>query len=352
MKKQLEKPFDYLRRKDGTAFSPDIVKNWYKARVYVLDKLKNDTYAPTTKAHLHVVVTSDTPAMLSVVRQVALIAHFPNFKEMTGQNRSIITIVSKNPQIIENLKKEEYLCNLPMFCKYTLYGHSPVNPDSYIDIELQIVDEWHKDELQDAILMSEEEMESFLQSKQEDKIYSIDTRSAVLTDRIYSLGTLIDNLPAESIHDFKRYGLALDIFRHKPLKEPITPLVNASEWENNAIQVKNKLSNVFSSDCFHLREAYCKDENYEALSISEHSRWVVEKLIMGFRPLNQQERIQDERLFGEEKNQFRSQLKKNPTDPVHIDICSYLDLRRIDPEVLKYDTFLIMAIPMIQNHIR
>jgi hypothetical protein len=352
MKKQLEKPFEYLKRKDGTAFSPDIVKNWYKARVYVLNKLKNVTYAPATKAHLQVVVTSDTPAMLSVVRQVALSAHFPNFKETTGQNRSIITIVSKNPQIIEELKKEEYLYNLPMLCKYTLYGHSPVNPNSYIDIELQIVDEWHEDKLQDIVLMSEEEMDTFLLSQPEDEIYSIDTRKAVLTDRIYSLGTLIDNLPAEDINDFKRYKLALDVFQHNPLKEPITPLINEAKWENDLNRVKNGLSNVFTSDCFRMREAFCKDEGYEALSISEHARWVVDKLIMGFRPLNQQERFQDERLFGKEKSQFRSQLKKNPYDPVHINICSYLDLRRTDPEGMKYDTFLMMAIPMIQKHVR
>ena len=352
MKKQLEKPFEYLKRKDGTAFATDIVKNWYKARVYVLDKLKNVAYAPTTKAHLHVVVTSDTPVMLSVVRQVALLAHFPNFEETTGQNRSVITIVSKNPQIIEELEKEEYLYNLPTLCKYTLPGCNPVNPDSYIDIELQIVNEWHEGELQDIIFMSEEEMETFLQSQPEDEIYSIDTRKAVLTDRIYSLGTLIDNLPAEDINDFKRYKLALDVFQHNPLKEPITPLINEAKWENDIIRVKNGLSNVFTADCFHLREAFCKEENYEALSISEHARWLADKLIMGFRPLNRQEQIHDERLFGHEKKQYRSQLKKNPSGPVHIDICSYLDLRRIDPEALKYDTFLMMAIPMIQKHAR
>lgn len=352
MKKQLEKPFEYLKRKDGTAFSPDIVKSWYKARVYVLDKLKNITYAPTTKEHLHVVVTSDRPAMLSVVRQVALSAHFPNFEETTGRNRTVITIVSKNPQLIEELKKEEYLCNLPTLCKYTLFDSDPVNPDSYIDIELNIVDELPKGNLQGAILMSEEDLEAFLQTQREEDIYSIDTRKAVLVNRIYLLGSLIDNLPAEDINDAKRYRLALDVFRHRLLKASLTPLIEASKWETNLIQVKNGLSNVFCSDCFDLREAFCKEENNELLSKSEHARWAVDKLIMGFRPLNQQERIQEERLFGREKKEFRNQLKKNASDPIHINICSYLNLRRTDPEGLKYDTFLMMAIPMIQNHIR
>ena len=35
-----EKPFEYLKRKDGTDFSTETVNNMYVARAYVLDKLK------------------------------------------------------------------------------------------------------------------------------------------------------------------------------------------------------------------------------------------------------------------------------------------------------------------------
>lgn len=348
MKKQLEKPFEYLKRKDGSGFSTDIIKNWYEARAYVLDKLKNTAFPPGSKSHLHVVVTTDTPLMLSAIRQVALTAHYPNFEETTGKNRSLITLVSQNPQIIEELSKEEYLGNLPTVCKYTLYHAAPVNPDSYIDIELQIVDQWPDGESQEFIKMSEDEVKAFLQTRNEEDIYCIDTHKAVLANRIYSLGTLIDNLPAEDINNTKRYMLALDVFQKKYLRKQITPLIDTAKWKSDPILVKNGLSNIFCTDCFMLRAAFCKEENNEALSISEHARWVVDKLIMGFRPMNHQERITDERLFGEmKKRQYRNQLKKNPSDPVHIDICSYSDLRRIDPDSLKYDSFLMLAIPTI-----
>ena len=85
----------------------------------------------------------------------------------------------------------------------------------------------------------------------------------------------------------------------------------------------------------------------EELSKSEHARWVVEKLIMGFRPLNEKERMKDEVLFGAEKRQYRNKLKKNALDPTHIDLCSFAELRRINPSDLKYDSFLMLAIPGI-----
>ena len=86
MKIQKEKPFEYLRRKDdGKLFGEEIVKNWYLARAYVLDKLKGIAFKPSSDEHLHVVVNGDNAMMLFVVRQVALFAH------LTQHNVSTIT---------------------------------------------------------------------------------------------------------------------------------------------------------------------------------------------------------------------------------------------------------------------
>ena len=87
----------------------------------------------------------------------------------------------------------------------------------------------------------------------------------------------------------------------------------------------------------------------EALSKSEHARWVVEKLIMGFRPLNEEERLEDETLSTNKKRrkEYRDGLKKNAAKLAHIDLCSYSDLRRVDPDNMKYDSFLMLAIPKI-----
>ena len=132
--------------------------------------------------------------------------------------------------------------------------------------------------------------------------------------------------------------------------------------------VKEKLSCIFCADCFNSRcigiQRSSKDvekidnvlwEQYnEALSKSEHSRWVVEKLIMGYNPLNAQQRFIDESLFYDKKKrkEYRNSLKKEPHNPAHIDLCSYADLRRIDPASLKYDSFLMLAIPKILERIK
>ena len=209
--------------------------------------------------------------------------------------------------------------------------------------------------------MSEDDIKAFLGTKNEADIYSIDTRKAVMADRMYSLGSWIDNLPAEDIHSPERYALALNVFQNNLLRRPTNPMIDEKRWASDLTAVKNGLSSIFCADCFESRAVGIKsyaeihgmmekeawEECIEGLSKSEHARWVTEKLIMGFRPMNDQERIHDERLFGVEKKQYREQLKNNPAHPVHIDILSYADLRRINPDDMKYDSFIMLAIPKI-----
>lgn len=355
-----EKPFEYLRRKNGDRFSEETIKNWYVARAYVLEKLKNVAIGQGSKEHLQVVVTNDSPLMLSVVRHVALLAHFANFDE-TQPNRTIITIVSRDRQIVEELGNEEYLCNLPTYSKLSVNGSTPMNTDPYTDIELQIVETWQDSDSVETIMMSEDDIKAFLSNKSEGDIYSIDTRKAVLSQRMYSLGSWIDNLPAEDIHNFERYAMALNVFQRSLIRKPMSQLVDEKTWESDLTTVRNGLSSIFCSDCFESRAAGVKryaqtqgktekeawKECVEALSKSEHARWVVEKLIMGFRPLDERERMKDECLFGDEKRRYRNQLKKDPRNPVHIDVCSFAELRRINPYDMKYDSFLMLAIPGI-----
>ena len=85
-------------------------------------------------------------------------------------------------------------------------------------------------------------------------------------------------------------------------------------------------------------------DNIESLARCEHARWNVEKLLLGFRPLSEKEQLEDEQLFGKDRKDYRKSLKKRG---IHIDLCSYRDLRRINPGDMKYDCFLIIAIPRI-----
>ncbi|MBP5547371.1 MAG: hypothetical protein J6X58_00580 [Bacteroidales bacterium] len=361
----IEKPFEFYRGNDGCEFPKTTVNNWYKARAYILDRLKGIAFKPDEDTHLHVIVNGDSPLMLSVVRQLALSAHYINYDEEKMLNRTVVTIVSsKGEEVIAELKKEEYLNNLLDLCKYTV-NNTPEHEDSYIDIEFEVATELPKidEKNQNEILIQEKEVDSYCNSKSEDEIYSIDTRKAQYADRMYYLGTLIENLPAENIHDASRYSLALDVFQFNKLQDPLGNLINSSEWENNQASVRNGLSNLFCADCFESREAsieLCRKDkkqktaelwtNYnEALSKSEHARWVVEKLIMGFRPLTKEERLEDESIAYDKKRrkEYRDNLKKRAKDPAHIDLCSYRTLRRVNPDDMKYDSFLMLAIPKI-----
>ena len=361
-----ERPLEYLRHKNGDSYSAETIRNWYVARAYVLDRLKGVSIGPTSNEHLHVVVASDSPLMLSAVREVALLAHFANFDETSGRNRSVITIVSNKDNIVEELKKEEYLCNLLDYCKYSVYGAAPVNADSFLDVELEIVRSLSAAEKSGLVVeLSDNDANEFLKTVKLDDVMSIDTRKAVYVGRIYELGVLIDNLPAEDIHSPRRYKMALDTFEHNFLQKPMTQLIKPERWKADLIQAKNGFSSICCADCFELRARGMEqcgnkkndsdkawEDHIEALSVSEHARWVTERLIMGVRFYTKEERIRDERSFGGAKKQYRNRMKKNASDPVSVDICSFAELRRINPGDMKYDSFLMLAIPKILERIK
>ena len=371
MSKPMEKPFEYLRRKDGCDYASETIKKWYKARAFVIDRLKKIAFKPDEDKHLHVIVDGDSKLMLSVARQVALSAHFINYDEgdegEENRNCTEITIVSRRVEsdIVNDLKDEECLCNLLDHCKYRLYDAETKNKDSFIDIAISIVSDCPKIDKGNAneILIKEDEVISFCNSKSEDDIYCIDTSKTQYADRMYNIGTLIDSLPAENIHDASRYSLALDVFQFVKLEKPLGVLMDTSLHDADQISVKNRLSNIFCTDCFESRASaieLCREskrqseaelwaKNNEALSKSEHARWVVEKLIMGFRPFSREERLKDERLSSnkEKRMEFRKKQKQNASDPSHVDLCSYNMLRRVNPDDMKYDSFLMLAIPKI-----
>ena len=372
----LEFPFKYLKRKQsviekdykaGDSFDDDIIKNWYRARAFVLDKFENISISPSESKHLHVIVNGDSALMLSVVRQVALTAHFPNYDEQHHKNRTVVSIISdKGETLIDELKQEEHLCNLLEICKYTT-SKGTEHKDSYIDIEFEIINTKPTVDKDNEIelTITESEIVSFCNTKLEDELYSIDTSKAQYAGRMYRLGTVIDNLPYLDVHSVERYSMALDVFLYLEMEKELGSIVKEEVWSdrNNQMKVLLGLSNIFCADCFKVRynsvkpcwkngkmtEKQAWEKHYLSLSKSEHVRWVVEKLILGFRPMTNEQRLADEGLIKniEEKNKYRKDIKNNWQCPTHIDLCSYADLRRINPDHMKYDSFLMLAIPNI-----
>lgn len=381
-----ERPFELMRKRSGKEFSTETIRNWYIARKFVLEKLKakekEHPFSPDTNEYLHVVLTNDDSRMLVVARQVALSAHYINFNEEyddeTSSRRTRITIMSEDLNIKQKLSEEEYLCNLPRYCRYVVeqkvgykIEYETVNPDSYIDIEIHIVSKSNKPvkgKNEIMLEISNDDVDEYFNRVLEgdEEVFTIDTRKAYYASRMYNIGETIDNLPAVNIHDTKRYTMALNVYQFERLTEKPQRLFDKYIMEGKQYKLKEILSNVFCSDCFNSRanaiESLNKDnlkditvlwtKYNEALSKSEHARWVVEKLIMGYRPLNDEEHHQDEVLRAQFKSKeklknYHNSLKRNDEKLAHIDLCSYRDLRRINPNDLKYDSFLMLAIPGI-----
>ena len=382
-----EDPFRFLKAKDNSKEANDIVRNWYIARAYVINMLHLEEYVftPKDEGHLHVIVENDSPRMLFVARQIALMAHFLNFVEdcpdESERHRTVITIVSQDKGIKGKLEQEDYLCNLPKYCKFVDRDAVPENKDSFVDIEIHISDNVpeNKDSQERILSIKESDVDNFFEQYEhaddQESIFLIDTRAAFYSGKVYDIGTAYSNIPAEDIHCTKRYSLALSIFEHDILKMHFKQQFDDEEFEKarsgqlGLATIKMNVSNILCADCFKIREKSiektCKEskvtqrtweENNEALSKSEHTRWVVEKLILGYRPLSSEEHYHLDCLHvefhnAEKKKRYLDKLKNNEIDAAHVDLCSYANLRRIKPEDLKYDSFLMLAIPKIMKKV-
>ena len=368
-----ERPFEYLKHSSDT-----IVKNWYQARKYVLDLLNCKLQSLNTlPKRWHFIVDGDSELMLSVARHLALYAHFCNYEEydifgkLSCKNRTKITIISsKNAEEIETeLLKEDLLGNLPKYCIISVFGNVK-NEDSYLDIYLDIVKSAIgniDDSSCITIKISEEDVEKFITSKTDNEIYRIDTRKAIYTSKIYDFSKDIRNIPYEDINCIERYNKALYAFQSQVLdSDKQLQLINREKWENSLSTVRSNISNVFCADCFeiHQKEMHLIADGKKsdakkwgnhilisALAHSEHNRWLAEKLILGFEPYGRKEKIEYARLFGMQRKEYSDQLKNRLSSPMHINLCSNKELRRIDPDNMKYDSFLMLAIPLILSHV-
>lgn len=457
-----------LHRKDEAgsceAFGEDVVQGWCRARNYVLSQLENEKswgsngIAASSSERVHIVIDCVDPMAFYIARHAALALHFPNFNEGDGRsqaprNGTLITLLynrKKYSDIIAELHREEYLCNLTDLCKCTLkmveiedkgkglkvISENVKNPNSFVGVELELLGfdnddfgyEANEKEGMEVVHVGRKVIEEVKNRKCK---YELDVTHARRVNMVYQVGADIDNLPPDDPNISDRYSRALLYFCYQQSKgktlekwNEIAEYANEDDKKGTLYQImlRNKLSNVFCADCFVTRlkslfdnkvrkdmekvikkaycsvirskkneendwkkvikKAYCsvkrskEDEkidcetvcittdmlnymvkNYEkdllklvgnnlkAMAKCEHARWNVEKLILGFSPFSPQEQYEYNRRFGSSRSSYRNKLKKNEAH--HINLCSYDDLRRIDPDNMKYDTFLMLAMVRI-----
>lgn len=366
---------------NGKSIDDATKQNWYKAREYVIENLpewekmvsEGRGIHKDSDCHLHFSIKAEelNPLTMSVLRHIALSAHYTNFKEDDGENATVISIVCSQDkrESIENLlKKDEYFGNLYEICN-----------EPYIDVKICFL----KEVPAGAIPITKKEVEEF----GEEFPMEMDVTMAQYVNMVYNTGVDIDNLPPDDPNTAERYNLALDVFLFHKMEE------SQKHWDKivgndveTQLKIRNKLSNVYCADCFESRirgviasledsekaclgnaesisaiiantnEAKEKErklniikkamaKNLETIARCEHSRWVVEKLVLGFSPFGKEEMMEDEERFGKARRDYRKRLKEK--DFKHIDLCSYRDLKRVNPGDMKYDCFLMLAIPLI-----
>lgn len=306
---------------------------------------------------------------ISLSRQVALLCHYPNFNEDNGKNRTKITVIDSSSN--DNLDKifsrlESENGNLLKYCPWTmtLFGESTnkcnETPETYLDVEFNIIGIGNSDipSCIDALYCENNIISIFhnnvalpnysnkilheynLTQYSYDNNVKTDFKRAKLINMIYSKG--INLVQVRGIEDIKEYN------------QPIKTYCTYTNWKTinriwEELPIEHKLSSLFCGDCFESRirssHGNINESNITKLAYTEHARWNVEKLILGYRPYNKEEKYLDNISVGQEKIAMRANLKKR--DKIHIDICSCNDLIRINKEDIKYDFFLTLCIPHI-----
>lgn len=359
---------------------------------------------------VHVILCGVTPLAVAIARQVALLCHFPNFDENTGRNRTLITFLTDEDVSAEEVQSIGLTGNLTQCCRlvFTECGDGTpvvkecINPDSFLDVEMEFATlrggtlaryVEHRCEASDIVtcfscgvsdaqlfdgktrqhfLLKETPLDSETRQRY---LEEIDLTRAKLVNTVYNIGTGLREVSDFANLDARDYNMSL-----QRLCQEITRNSMEAAWQKlsaDSDSAEMKLSNLYCGDCIDAKIASlglarknfvhpssfsgfkCKllrhkrrtsprrilEQNLEVMARTEHSRWVVERLIQGYRPYTPEEHYSDELRCGKERIAHRKELKKKRK--CHIDMCSYRDLRHIDPGVIKNDCFITLAIDFV-----
>lgn len=385
----MEKYFDKIFEK---VFDATEAKLWYQARDYVMSRvlpIDGDGIGPDDDKHVHIVAEGIEEKMLAVVRQLCLLAHYPNFDEASGANKTVITFCTKK-ETKENALETNIFGEL-LQCIQKNQGETPEKQaeiekqNNYFPLDIRFeftntdIKEFEKQKKEQTnkneyiTIIKSSDVDEFFKKDSKLANEGIDVSKGMLVNMVYSTGATINNLPACDNENVARYSTALNVFCYNLKHEEIE-----KKWKDSAkpkkdgsykpLDIKNQLSSIFCADCFESRLKGILDTNKKtiteylltdfetvmktirdkntinALVRCEHARWNVERLILGYRPLENEELYDIECCFGQERN---DKIKKYKNALKHIDLCSNKNLRRLNPADVKYDYFLMLAMPQI-----
>lgn len=330
----------------------------------LLKDINNWVSAPLFAEHpmfLHIVIVGDDEQMLLVAKQMALLAHFPSFDESNPDTCTRISILGRAET------GEAWI---------DMFGNLLKRHDSWIDVPLDISIK-HIPLVKDLVELSDSadkwiEKQRKIESNCLFVVYDVNSIDALrkskclaLSDEsredmamranmVYETSQCFDIIRAEDLDNVNEYKKPVKMFLSQKKEDVLTKWRISDDLKaSNYCLVDSILVRMRSLDlmtkskhsCFLFKDSKYKIlcENLLSMSMSEHARWNVEKLINGFRPFTKEEKSKHNSLSDEAKKRYELELKKNPKIHAHIDLCSYERLRLIDPNSVKYDSFLLLA---------
>ena len=339
--------------------------------------------------HVRIVIVGSDLLSLNIVRNLALVCHYPNFDDEKESNRTIITIVSPNSNGRDDVEAvKDRLESMTGFllseCMWRCVSCGAKSVEwkgpkinSFLDLEFEFigldgidVNSYITDNLDtdanevvsiiDSSKLLSEQTKSWIENHlyqyyviDKDNLRSyvtdcrVDVSRAQVVNMLYEASTHLEDVYMADLFKVTAYKEAIESFcRHISVKK------RESSW-NRISDVSLKLSSVYCADyidtkirCVEAGNCDLKHLNgreLECFAKSEHARWNVEKLISGYRPYTVQERYDDERLYTEPAKMKAARKRMKTEFHAHIDICSCKELIRVDFESYKYDCFLTLA---------
>lgn len=302
--------------------------------------------------YLHVIIDGDDAQMLQLAKQIALLAHFPTFKEEDPNTCTIITLLGSGKDV-DWKSAFGNLCIVNAFADKLLNDWIKVPIDIRIEHDIlsdMTAADWAKDHVDPnrvQVLFDKHN----IASSEEGTDFLLDEHGEMLAKRvnaIYDESQRFDIIRAEDIEHVHEFDVPVEQFVQ------LSDLLVDEAWQNENTD-KDSSRAMAISMFVRIEMLKCLKTNkdhslYDTLtrhlptmSCSEHARWNVEKLINGFRPYTKMEVIEDENLCGDTRTSRVNYLKKNDAIRAHLDLCSYSRLRRIDLKSIKYDSFLLLA---------
>ncbi|MGN0232694.1 MAG: hypothetical protein ACI4A8_10870 [Muribaculaceae bacterium] len=341
--------------------------------------------------HVHaVVVLSDEKRrlLLAIARQLALVCHYPNFDESAAEkgeqaNRTVISIVDSKCRTAESLNgleneiRGELFGNLPDYalCRKMVFADSSIptaangQEGSFVDIELNLVgiaEGTTAGQYAESVAADASAIVTVISKETIGNDYSgISTEIGLLrpmmVNTVYRIGGTFLSIRKADVTVAANYSTAInDYCRIVKMNKML------GNWQQD--KAKNpdgkelRLSNLLCGDHLETKarslRTMCKastfdlkaeiEENMELLARLEHSRWNVEKLVMGYRPYTAKELDDDCKAFTEgasKVNALRNKLKNE--QKVHLDIRSFASLLHYHFDSVRYDYFLTLLIPSV-----